>query len=470
MEKDTLSGYNGNMAHENRGMKKAKTIFVCSECGHETPRWLGRCPECGKWDTIQEQVARPRNRDYLHLSDKSAPEQLISIRSNEGERLSSGMREFNRILGGGFVPGSLVLLGGEPGIGKSTLLLQSLTKIAATGKKVLYASGEESLHQIKARADRLGRCPPELWSVSETRTDALMEMAKKLKPDFIAVDSIQTLATVGLTSAAGTISQIREATSWLMGLAKEFSIPVIIVGHVTKDGVIAGPRALEHLVDCVLYFEGDRSHRFRLLRTVKNRYGPTFETGVFEMTEKGLKEVENPSSLFMGSNRGNSSGSAVAPCLEGTRPILIEIQALVTQSYTAMPRRTSTGVDGNRLAMLVAVTEKHLHHQLYDKDIFVNVTGGLRITEPAADLGITSAMISSLLNKPVKAGTAIFGEIGLTGEIRPVPRADLRIMEAERLGFKTCIVPEDRQCKRKRSKIQVIQTASVQGAMKHLFG
>jgi DNA repair protein RadA/Sms len=451
-------------------MKKAKTTFICIECGHESPKWLGRCPDCGEWDTIQEQTRQPDSPANTLATTIHAPGPLASFKSNEGQRLSSGITEFDRILGGGFVRGSLVLLGGEPGIGKSTILLQSLIRIASRGEKVLYASGEESMEQIKARAERLGACPESLWSVPETRTDLLMEMANRLKPDFIAVDSIQTMTSGNLTSAAGSISQIREATSWLMILAKQLSIPVIIVGHVTKDGVIAGPRALEHLVDCVLYFEGDRSQSLRMLRTVKNRYGPTFETGVFEMTDKGLTEVENPSALFMGNNMGDSPGSAVVPCMEGTRPILVEIQALVTQSYIAMPRRTSTGVDANRLALLVAVTEKHLHYPLYDKDIFINATGGLKITEPAADLGITASLISSLLEKPLRAGTAIFGEIGLTGEIRPVPGSDLRILEAERLGFHTCVTPVCRQNTVKKSnRVRIINAGSLAEAMEHLF-
>lgn len=457
------------MAFETRKANKAKAMFVCAHCGYTTPRWMGRCPECQEWESFEERNIIPEERNPTEPIRSFDPEPLSSVRTDEGARISSGFEEFNRILGGGFVPGSLVLLGGEPGIGKSTILLQSLMKMASLGLKVLYASGEESLQQISSRAKRLGKCPPELWSIAETRTEVLVETVKRLKPDFIAVDSIQTMITGGISSSAGSVSQIREATTCLTRIARELSAPVIIVGHVTKDGVIAGPRALEHLVDTVLYFEGDRSHTFRLLRTVKNRFGPTFETGVFEMTDQGLKEVNNPSALFMGNRSGSTSGSVTVPCLEGSRPILVEIQALVTQSYLAMPRRTASGIDSNRLALLIAIAEKHLQQPLYDKDIFVNATGGLKITEPAADIGITAAIISSLLETPVMPETALFGETGLTGEIRAVSRSDLRVSEARRLGFKHCITPPERHKKHEPEGINIIRVSSVKEAINEAF-
>jgi len=423
---------------------KNKSEYVCSSCGHISLRWFGKCPGCGEWDTlVEEKVETPSGgRTHAMLSGSDAPVPLSRIDSSDHEaRIPIDVEELDRVLGGGLVPGGLVLLGGEPGIGKSTLLLQILMRLSRRGMKVLYVSGEESLTQIRMRAQRLGQCPEGLWSMCECSLEKIKAAVKELEPQFLSIDSIQTMSAPGLSSAPGSVAQVRESTAHIMQMAKSMAIPTVIVGHVTKDGAIAGPRVLEHLVDTVLYFEGDRSHSFRLLRTVKNRYGPTFEIGVFEMTEGGLRQVTNPSKLFMGSHTAPVAGAVTVPCLEGTRPLMVEIQALVTPSNMAMPRRTTTGIDSNRLAMLVAVAERQLGMPLHEQDIFVNVAGGLKITEPAADLGIIGAIVSSFLEKPVAPTDALFGEAGLTGEMRPVGRTELRLKEAARLGFTRCTVP-----------------------------
>lgn len=347
----------------------------------------------------------------------------------------------DRVLGGGLVPGGMVLLSGEPGIGKSTLLLQILASLTSDRRTILYVSGEESLNQIRLRAERLGSIPETLWVAAESDFDRIVEIAEEKSPAVMAVDSVQTISCSDISSAPGSVSQVREATARLMQFAKARDIPVILVGHVTKEGTIAGPRVLEHLVDTVLYFEGDRSHTFRLLRTVKNRYGPTHEIGVFEMSGTGLMEVPNPSEIFLSQRPEPVPGSIIVPCMEGTRPILVEIQSLVSPSHLNMPRRTATGIDNNRLALLVAIMERHLAVPLYDRDIFVNVVGGMKITETAADLGIILAMLSSLNDTPLDRGTAVFGEVGLTGEVRPVSRHDMRLNEVRRLGLRRCIIP-----------------------------
>ncbi len=422
---------------------KQKTEYVCNSCGHVSLRWFGRCPACGKWDSLSEQARQDiADQDVAILTSDQAPVLLSGIdASDTGTRIPLEVEELDRVLGGGLVPGGLVLLGGEPGIGKSTLLLQILMRLARMGMKVLYVSGEESLAQIRIRAERLGQCPDGLWSMCECSLDRIQAAVKEVEPRFLAIDSIQTMNSPGLSSAPGSVAQVREATARIMKIAKSMAIPTVIVGHVTKEGAIAGPRVLEHLVDTVLYFEGDRSHSFRLLRTVKNRYGPTFEIGVFEMTEGGLRQVTNPSKLFMGSHVSPVPGAVTVPCIEGTRPLMVEIQALVTRSNMAMPRRTTTGIDSNRLAMLVAVAQRQLGLALHECDIFVNVAGGLRVSEPAADLGIIAAVVSSFLEMPPAPASALFGEIGLTGELRPVSRTELRLKEAARLGFSSCIIP-----------------------------
>ena len=357
-------------------------------------------------------------------------------------RLTTGIGELDRVLGGGFVPGSLVLLAGEPGIGKSTLLLEVLFRLSSKGRNVLYVSGEESPGQVKMRAERIkGVVPDGLWILSETDTDLVEEVIKRMEPDFVAVDSIQTMVSPEVQSAPGTVTQVREAAQRFMQMAKGSATPVTLVGHVTKEGAIAGPRVLEHLVDTVLFFEGDRTENFRLLRTIKNRFGPTFEVGVFEMAASGLREVLNPSEFFLAMRPESVPGSVIAPVMQGTRPILVEIQALVSPSYLAIPRRTSIGVDSNRLALILAILEKHLHFPFFDKDVFVNVVGGIKIQETALDLALVLALVSSLKDQPLPNELVAFGEVGLSGEVRPVGFWDLRLEEAKRLGFTMAVVP-----------------------------
>ncbi len=373
--------------------------------------------------------------------DKHAPERLCDIDPGIQKRIYLGNSELDRVLGGGLVPSSVVLLAGEPGIGKSTLLLQFLSYLASNGKKVLYVSGEESAGQVRIRASRLGDIPSDLWIVSENQVEFIEDVVKKELPDVLAIDSIQTVCVQEIASAPGSVGQVRESAARLVQLAKSNGLPVILVGHVTKGGEIAGPRILEHMVDTVLYFEGDQSHVFRILRTVKNRFGPTHEIGVFEMTDSGLKEVPNPSEILMGSRDRDIVGSVVVSCIQGTRPILLEIQALVSTSHLTMPRRTATGFDSNRLAMLLAVAERHLGLMFYDADVFINVVGGLKIQGPEADLAVLSAMISSLRDLPIPSGTVVLGEVGLTGEVRALSRVQLRVNEAGRLGLSRCIIP-----------------------------
>jgi len=429
-------------------MKKedSKSVFVCQSCGHVSAKWLGCCPGCGAWHTFSEEKkggdagGRGWKRESL---DEIGHIPLSDVKLEEGiERIGTDVSEMDRVLGGGLVPGGLVLLGGEPGIGKSTLLLQLLALLAEKGHRVLYVSGEESAAQIKMRAERLGSISRDLIVACEVDMDRIMGIVEEVSPAVLAIDSIQTLYCKELGSSPGSVGQVREASARLMLMAKKRAMPTIIVGHVTKEGTIAGPRVLEHLVDTVLYFEGDRSHTFRLLRTVKNRFGPTHEIGVFEMSESGLRQVPNPSELFMAQRPESVPGSVVVPCMEGTRPILVEIQALVSPSHLAMPRRTAIGIENSRLALLIAVAEKHLGLTLYDRDIFINVVGGIKISEPAADLGVVLAMISSLREIPLNPSTAVFGEVGLTGEVRSVGKAELRINEASRLGLEFCIMPE----------------------------
>ena len=426
--------------------KDNKTIYVCQTCGQTSAKWLGRCPGCGEWHTLVKESVNTLNvQDRSLLGVKlSAPLPLMEVSADvDDARIVIGISEMDRVLGGGLVPGSLVLLAGEPGIGKSTLLLQVLCHLASNQKqkKVLYVSGEESLAQIRMRSERLGKIPENLWVACESELDRIIEIMEEQDHSILAIDSIQTLFCGEILSAPGSMVQVRETTARLMQLAKSKAVSTILVGHVTKEGAIAGPRALEHLVDTVLYFEGDRSHTFRLLRTVKNRYGPTHEIGVFEMTESGLEQVPNPSEVFLAQRPKALPGSVIVPCMEGTRPILVEIQALVSPSHLAIPRRTSTGIDSNRLALLIAVAERHLGVVLFDRDIFINVVGGLKISEPASELAVIMAIVSSLRDIPLNMDTAVFGEVGLTGEVRSVGRMELRINEVARLGLKRCIIP-----------------------------
>ncbi len=450
------------------GETSKKTIFICENCGYSSVKWLGRCPDCGSWDTLMKKRLQKRPAGQPETSPGAEPQATpvplsrVSLREKI-VRAKLGISEMDRVLGGGIVAGSLVLLGGEPGIGKSTLLLQALSMLSSAGQSVLYVSGEESPAQIKLRAERTGHGGNAMLIMSEADMSRIREAVLDTTPDVLAVDSIQTLHEPGLGSLPGSISQVRNVTSSLMQMAKGTGLTVFIIGHVTKEGAIAGPRALEHLVDTVLYFEGDRTHSFRILRTVKNRFGPTHEIGVFEMTDSGLREVKNPSNIFMEHRDKDRPGSVIVPCLEGTRPILVEIQALVNRSYLAMPRRTTAGVDSNRLALLTAVAEKHLGAALYDRDIFINVAGGFRLSEPAADLPVICAVLSSFSEKALGLGTAVFGEVGLTGEVRPVSRMQLRINEASRLGMKKCLIPRAGTDKLKvPDTMEVIRSSSVQ--------
>jgi DNA repair protein RadA/Sms len=418
--------------------KQNKTTFVCQGCGYQTPKWMGRCPDCGQWNSMVEETLERDNKARSYSMSK--PETIPGICLAHDMRLKTGIAEFDRTLGGGVVPGSLVLIGGDPGIGKSTLVLQVLESLAQRGCRCLYLSGEESSQQIKLRAQRMSVSSDNLYVATGTCIEELFERLDPLKTELIAVDSIQTFYTDTISSAPGSVSQVREVSARLMAFAKQSQTPVFLIGHVTKDGAIAGPKVLEHMVDTVLYFEGDRGHVFRILRSVKNRYGATNEIGVFEMKDSGLAEVGNPSRIFLEERPEAVSGSVVIPCIEGTRPLMVEIQALVGQSPLGMPRRTAVGVDHNRISLLVAVLSKRLGMELGDQDIFVNVAGGLKVDEPAADLGIVSAMMSSFLDRPVDRKLVMFGEVGLAGEIRGVSQPDLRIREAKKLGFSSCIL------------------------------
>lgn len=420
---------------------KDKSRYVCQSCGYETLKWLGRCPECDQWGSLLEAFEAPRRKN-TGRSTMSRPESIDAVSLSPETRWRTGIAEFDRTLGGGLVPGSLVLIGGDPGIGKSTMILQVLGGFARRGLKSLYLSGEESPQQIKMRADRLNIRAEDLYVMTGTCIEDFFTRVKELQPDLLAVDSIQTFYTEDVSSPPGSVTQVRETASRLMAFAKSSAIPVFLVGHVTKDGAIAGPKVLEHLVDTVLYFEGDRGHAFRILRAVKNRYGSTNEIGVFEMKESGLAEVSNPSGIFLAERPEDVPGSAIISCMEGTRPLLVEIQALVSPSPLGMPRRTARGIDQNRISLLVAVLGKRLGMELGDQDIFVNVAGGLKIDEPAADLGIVSAMMSSFLEKPVSRNLVVFGEVGLAGEIRGVNQPELRMKEIEKMGFSACLLPK----------------------------
>ncbi len=422
---------------------KNKTAFFCKDCGFESVKWLGQCPSCHEWNTFVEEpvVKSSMGKERLGIRKKE-PSKLSEVSITEEERTLTGIGEFDRVLGGGIVTGSLVLVGGDPGIGKSTLLLQMCRKLAAIGKNVLYVSGEESIKQIKMRADRLGKFEKELLLLSETDLDIVVEIVTERKPDVVIIDSIQTMYREEVGSAPGSVSQVRETTGTLMRLAKELAISVFVVGHVTKEGVVAGPRVLEHMVDTVLYFEGDGSASYRFLRGVKNRFGSTNEIGVFEMRGNGLTEVANPSEYMLQGKPENEPGSVVACSMEGTRPILVEVQALVCQTNFNMPRRTAAGTDYNRVNLLMAVIEKRLGIRLGDCDAYINVAGGMRINEPALDLGIIAALLSSYRNLALDSRTICFGEVGLVGEVRAVNMAEQRVLEAAKLGFRRCILPQ----------------------------
>lgn len=422
---------------------KQKTTFFCKECGFESPKWLGQCPGCKEWDSfVEEPVVKTAAGRSVTVTEHREPSKLSEIVTNDEVRTLTGIGELDRVLGGGIVTGSLVLVGGDPGIGKSTLLLQMCKQLAEAGKDVLYVSGEESVKQIKMRADRLGTFQKELFLLSETDLDIVTEVIGRKKPEIVIIDSIQTMYREEIGSAPGSVSQVRETTSTLMRLAKSLPVSIFIVGHVTKEGVVAGPRVLEHMVDTVLYFEGDGGASYRFLRGVKNRFGSTDEIGVFEMRGNGLVEVPNPSEYMLAGKPKQAPGSIVVCSIEGTRPILIEMQALVCQTNFNMPRRTSTGTDYNRVNLLMAVIEKRMGVRMGDCDAYINVAGGMRIHEPALDLGIILALLTSYRNQSLDDETICFGEVGLAGEVRAVNMAEQRVLEAAKLGFKRCILPK----------------------------
>lgn len=448
--------------------KGKKIVYFCQNCGHEESKWLGQCPGCREWNTFVEEKVTPMPSVSVSVGKSSQELEIVSlseIKTDEQARVETGMKELDRVLGGGIVPGSLILVGGDPGIGKSTLLLQVCQKLS-NEKNVLYISGEESLAQIKLRANRMGEFKEKLKLLCETNLNLIRNVIEKQRPEMVIIDSIQTMYSEDVSSTPGSVSQVREATNVLMQLAKGLGITIFIVGHVTKEGTVAGPRVLEHMVDTVLYFEGDRHASYRILRGVKNRFGSTNEIGVFEMRQNGLVEVENPSEYMLSGKPEHASGSVVACSMEGTRPLLIEIQALVCQSNFGMPRRTATGTDYNRVNLLMAVLEKRLGLHLGNCDAYINIAGGIRMNEPAIDLAIVLAIISSYKNRPVDAKTIVFGEVGLSGEVRAVSMPEQRVAEAKKLGFETCIIPEvSKEMVKGIQGIKIIGVKNVSDAM-----
>ncbi|MDD4797346.1 MAG: DNA repair protein RadA [Eubacteriales bacterium] len=424
---------------------KTVTVYQCSQCGYEARKWLGKCPDCGQWNTLQEQAvqAAPAHmkKAATPVTPGAVPVPLNQVAMEDFDRSSTGIGELNRVLGGGIVPGSLILIGGDPGIGKSTLLLQMANHLAQAGRHVLYVTGEESTRQVALRAARLGADASELYLLAETCVERILHQAQATRPEFIIVDSVQTMYRQDVASSPGSVTQVRESAAALMRLAKEEGCPVFLVGHVTKSGALAGPRVLEHMVDTVLYFEGDEQHAYRILRAVKNRYGSTNEIGIFEMRETGMAEISNPSQMML-HDRADAAGSAVTASMEGSRPVLVEIQSLICSTSFGTPRRMSTGIDYNRMVLLAAVLEKRAGLRLGDQDIYLNVAGGLRLTEPAADLATVMAMASGLRNQRLPQTTAFVGEIGLSGEIRPINRMESRLQECHKAGFHTVLLPQ----------------------------
>src|SRR5215210_4494244 len=455
--------------------KGPKIIYVCQQCGAQQPKWMGKCPDCGEWNSLVEErsaSARPdaSPRGGLFRMREVAAVPYHEIESQNDARESSGIEEFDRVLGGGIVPGSLVLIGGDPGIGKSTLLTQVADKLTKTYGKVLYVSGEESERQIKLRGERLGINPQGLYLLPETCLERIFEEIDRLGPQAIVVDSVQTVFSTKLESAPGSVSQVREVAGQFLILAKNRTVPVFLIGHVTKEGTIAGPKALEHIVDTVLYFEGERHHNHRIIRAVKNRFGAANEVGVFEMTGEGLVPVANPSGLFLNERPIGVSGSVVTACIEGTRPLLVELQALVTSTKYGTGRRMTQGVDQNRVALLIAMLEKRSSLQLTGDDVFVNIAGGLEVDEPAVDLGVVTAIVSSFKNVTVDPHTAVFGEIGLTGEVRGAMQASVRAREAQALGFKKIVMPASNVPGLERLLgVRVVGVRSVDEALEELF-
>lgn len=447
--------------------KAKKSIYFCQNCGHEESKWLGQCPMCREWNTfVEEKVTVSKGTAAKNTVREAEVVTLSSVSTDQEDRMQTKIEELDRVLGGGVVPGSLVLVGGDPGIGKSTLLLQVCKRLSDQGRKVLYISGEESLKQIKLRANRMGTFSDHLLLLCETNLETIRQVIEREHPAVAVIDSIQTMYSEEVTAAPGSVSQVREATNTLMQIAKGLNITIFIVGHVTKEGTVAGPRVLEHMVDTVLYFEGDRHASYRILRGVKNRFGSTNEIGVFEMRETGLEEVPNPSEYMLNGRPEDASGSVVACSMEGTRPILMEIQALVCRSNFGMPRRTAAGTDYNRVNLLMAVLEKRVGLPLSNYDAYINIAGGIRMNEPAIDLGIVMAIVSSYKNQSISPGTIVFGEVGLSGEVRAVSMPEQRVAEARKLGFKTCIMPQvSKDMLKKIEGIEVIGVKSVNQAM-----
>lgn len=455
-------------------MGKSKTIFFCKECGYESAKWLGQCPGCRQWDTFTEELAAPKARKGGGVGSRNAdsePQPLSKVAVTEDTRILTGITELDRVLGGGIVVGGLVLVGGDPGIGKSTLLLQMCQQLVADKREVLYISGEESLKQIKMRAERLGNFENELYLLSETNLDVIEGAVMKYKPQIVIIDSIQTMFKEDISSAPGSVSQVREVTSTLLRIAKQQAITIFIVGHVTKEGVVAGPRVLEHMVDTVLYFEGESSASYRILRAVKNRFGSTNEIGVFEMRGNGLSEVANPSAYMLKGRPENAAGSVVSCSMEGTRPILVEVQALICRTNFNLPRRTAAGADYNRVNLLMAVIEKRLGISMSDCDAYINVAGGIRINEPALDLALVAAIISSYRNQPFDSSVILFGEVGLTGEVRAVSMIEQRVAEAVKMGCEICILPEVNISsidKKLADKIKLIGVSNIRGIIDYM--
>lgn len=462
----------GTKVQKEEMMAKAKTIFVCSNCGYESAKWLGKCPACNEWNSFyEEKVANTSSTSGGKSSaskERSMPRKLKEVEGIEMARTSTGIGELDRVLGGGLVKGSLVLVGGEPGIGKSTLILQLCDKVKGEGK-VLYVSGEESAEQVKIRADRLNINNDDLLFLGETNIDNIQETIMSVNPKLVIIDSIQTMYSEEITSAAGTVSQVREITSRIMRMCKDNGITTIIIGHVTKDGNIAGPRVLEHMVDTVLYLEGERYFSYRILRSVKNRFGSTNEVGMFEMKNEGMVEITNPSSILISERNDNPAGSVIVASMEGTRPLLVELQALTTPSVFGIPKRTANGIDFNRLAVLIAVVEKRAGINLGGQDVYLNVVSGIKLAEPAVDLGIILACTSSFKNISIPQDVVAIGEVGLTGEVRAVNMIEKRIKEAEKLGFKKCIIPEsNKKLLKENYKLDIIGVRNINEAIKGL--
>lgn len=448
---------------------KEKTVFFCQECGYEAAKWLGKCPGCGQWNTFVEETVTKQKNETVRLLPSSEPVSLNNISENDLVRIDTGIHELNRVLGGGMVPGALMLLAGDPGIGKSTLTMQLAGVIALEGT-ILYVSGEESSQQLKMRAQRLGVKTPQLLILTENNLSVIEKQIQKLQPKLLILDSIQTVYLPEVTSAPGSVSQLRECTGRILQWAKGLDISIIVVGHVTKDGAVAGPRVLEHMVDTVLFFEGERHNHFRILRALKNRFGSTNEIGVFEMQEHGLQEISNPSEIFLSERPRGAIGSVVVPCMEGSRPVLVELQALVASSPYGQPRRMTNGADFNRTAMLLAVLEKKMRLPLGNQDIFLNVVGGLKIDEPAIDLGIIVALVSSMQNRQIKDDVIILGEVGLTGEVRTINFLEKRLIEAEKMGFQTAVVPQGNLKREQHYPLEVRGVRNVSEALQVILG